>query len=86
VGTPHVALRRARRIRARFGARWLGAQLRTLVTARAVQGVFGAVLAPAALAALSSTFREPQERAKAFSIYGAIGASVPRSGCSWAAR
>jgi EmrB/QacA subfamily drug resistance transporter len=47
----------------------------TLVTARAVQGVFGAVLAPAALAALSSTFREPQERAKAFSIYGAIGAS-----------
>src|SRR5579863_4723844 len=47
----------------------------TLVTARAVQGVFGAVLAPAALATLSSTFGDPKERAKAFSIYGAIGAS-----------
>jgi EmrB/QacA subfamily drug resistance transporter len=47
----------------------------TLVTARAVQGVFGAVLAPAALATLSSTFIVPKERAKAFSIYGAIGAS-----------
>ena len=47
----------------------------TLVTARAVQGVFGAVLAPAALAALSTTFGDPKERARAFSIYGAIGAS-----------
>jgi EmrB/QacA subfamily drug resistance transporter len=47
----------------------------TLVTARAVQGVFGAVLAPAALAALSTTFSNPKERAKAFSIYGAIGGS-----------
>jgi EmrB/QacA subfamily drug resistance transporter len=46
-----------------------------LVTARAVQGVFGAVLAPAALAALSTTFSDPRERAKAFSIYGAIGGS-----------
>src|SRR6202167_5028260 len=46
-----------------------------LLTARAVQGVFGAVLAPAALATLSSTFSDPKERAKAFSIYGAIGAS-----------
>ena len=46
-----------------------------LVTARAVQGVFGAVLAPAALAALSTTFNHPKERAKAFSIYGAIGGS-----------
>ncbi len=47
----------------------------TLVSARAVQGVFGAVLAPAALATMSSTFNDPKERAKAFSIYGAIGAS-----------
>ena len=31
-----------------------------LVTARAIQGAFGALLAPAALAALSVTFREPQ--------------------------
>lgn len=47
----------------------------TLVTARAIQGAFGALLAPAALAALSVTFREPHERAKAFAIYGVIGGS-----------
>lgn len=47
----------------------------TLVSARAVQGGFGALLAPAALAALSTTFADPKERAKAFSIYGALGGS-----------
>ena len=46
-----------------------------LVTARAIQGAFGAVLAPAALATLTTTFQDPKERAKAFSIYGAISAS-----------
>jgi EmrB/QacA subfamily drug resistance transporter len=46
-----------------------------LVTARAVQGLFGALLAPAALAALTVTFQEPKERAKAFSIFGAVGGS-----------
>ena len=46
-----------------------------LVVARAVQGLFGALLAPAALAALTVTFGEPKERAKAFAIYGAIGGS-----------
>ncbi|MDE3222907.1 MAG: MFS transporter, partial [Acidobacteriota bacterium] len=47
----------------------------TLVSARAVQGVFGALLAPAALAALTVTFQSPKERAKAFAIYGAVGGS-----------
>jgi EmrB/QacA subfamily drug resistance transporter len=47
----------------------------TLVTARAIQGAFGALLAPAALAALTTTFSDPKERAKAFSIYGALGGS-----------
>jgi EmrB/QacA subfamily drug resistance transporter len=46
-----------------------------LIVARAVQGLFGALLAPAALAALSVTFHEPKERAKAFAIYGIIGGS-----------
>ncbi len=46
-----------------------------LVTARAVQGAFGALLAPAALAALTTMFENPRERAKAFSIYGAIAGS-----------
>ncbi|MET7698165.1 MULTISPECIES: MFS transporter [unclassified Streptomyces] len=43
-----------------------------LVTARALQGVFGALLAPAALSLLNTTFTEAKERAKAFSVYGAI--------------
>ena len=43
-----------------------------LVTARALQGVFGALLAPAALSLLTTTFTEPKERGKAFGIYGAI--------------
>ena len=46
-----------------------------LVSARAAQGVFGALLAPAALAALTTMFDDPRERAKAFSIYGAIAGS-----------
>ncbi|MEU2956130.1 MFS transporter [Streptomyces xanthochromogenes] len=43
-----------------------------LVTARALQGVFGALLAPAALSLLTTTFTDPKERAKAFGIYGAV--------------
>ncbi len=46
-----------------------------LVTARAIQGLFGALLAPAALATLTTTFQEPKERAQAFSIYGAVAGS-----------
>ncbi len=44
-----------------------------LVTARAAQGAFGALLAPAALSILSTTFSDPKERGKAFGVYGAIG-------------
>jgi EmrB/QacA subfamily drug resistance transporter len=43
-----------------------------LVAARALQGGFGALLAPAALSLLTTTFRDSSERAKAFGIYGAI--------------
>src|SRR5215203_7197886 len=43
-----------------------------LVAARALQGVFGALLAPAALSILTTTFTDPAERAKAFGIYAAI--------------
>ncbi|NNN09028.1 MAG: MFS transporter [Acidimicrobiaceae bacterium] len=46
-----------------------------LVSARAAQGVFGALLAPAALAVVTVTFREPKERARAFVIFGAVGGS-----------
>jgi len=43
-----------------------------LVGARAVQGVFAAMLAPAALSLLATTFTDPKERGKAFGVYGAI--------------
>jgi EmrB/QacA subfamily drug resistance transporter len=45
-----------------------------LVTARACQGVFGAMLAPAALSLLTTTFTDPKERGKAFGIYGGVAA------------
>jgi EmrB/QacA subfamily drug resistance transporter len=51
----------------------------TLAGARALQGAFGALLAPTALSLLSTTFSDPGERGKAFGIYGAIaggGAAV----------
>ncbi len=50
-----------------------------LVTARACQGVFAAMLAPAALSLLTTTFSDQKERGKAFGIYGSIagaGAAV----------
>jgi EmrB/QacA subfamily drug resistance transporter len=45
-----------------------------LVAARALQGAFGAVLAPAALGTLVSTFREPRERGRAFGVFGSVAA------------
>jgi EmrB/QacA subfamily drug resistance transporter len=44
----------------------------TLVGARALQGLFGALLAPSALSLLTITFSDPKERGKAFGIFGAI--------------
>ncbi|MCX6440569.1 MAG: MFS transporter [Actinobacteria bacterium] len=43
-----------------------------LFASRALQGVFAALLAPAALAIISVTFTVPAERAKAFGVMGAI--------------
>jgi EmrB/QacA subfamily drug resistance transporter len=43
-----------------------------LFAARALQGVFGALLAPAALSLLTVTFTDAKERAKAFGVFGAI--------------
>ncbi len=50
-----------------------------LVAARALQGAFGAILAPSALSLLTVTFANSPDRPKAFGIFGAIaggGASV----------
>ena len=46
-----------------------------LITARACQGAFGAILVPSALSLLTTTFSEPKERGRAFGIYGAIAAA-----------
>jgi MFS family permease len=43
-----------------------------LFGARALQGAFAAVLAPAALSLVTVTFTETRERARAFAVYGAI--------------
>ncbi|NJC72680.1 DHA2 family efflux MFS transporter permease subunit [Planosporangium thailandense] len=43
-----------------------------LFGARALQGAFGALLAPASLALLTVLFTDAKERAKAFAVYGAI--------------
>ena len=43
-----------------------------LFAARGLQGVFGALLAPSALALISVTFTIPKERARAFGVMGAI--------------
>ncbi len=43
-----------------------------LFAARALQGVFGAIMAPAALALVTVTFIEAKERAKAFAVFGAV--------------
>src|SRR3954469_2732772 len=44
-----------------------------LVAARALQGLFGALLAPSALSLLTTTFTDPAERGKAVGVFGAIG-------------
>lgn len=43
-----------------------------LFASRALQGVFGALLAPAALSLLAVMFTDGKERAKAFGVFGAI--------------
>jgi EmrB/QacA subfamily drug resistance transporter len=43
-----------------------------LVTARACQGAFAALLVPSALSLLVTTFTEQKERGKAFGVFGAI--------------
>src|SRR5215831_2038759 len=46
-----------------------------LIGARAVQGAFGALLAPTVLSLLTVTFSEPRERARAFALFGAVASA-----------
>ncbi|MEV6837673.1 MDR family MFS transporter [Streptomyces sp. NPDC051133] len=47
----------------------LAANPAMMIAARALQGAFAALVTPAALALVSTTFTEPKERRKAFGIY-----------------
>jgi EmrB/QacA subfamily drug resistance transporter len=52
----------------------------TLITARAVQGGFAAVLAPAALSLITVVFTDLKELNKAFGIFGAVAGSAAAIG------
>ena len=56
-----------------------------LLAGRVVQGAFAALLAPATLSLLTTTFTEPAERSKATGIYGGIAGPARQSGCCSAA-
>src|ERR1700744_2499520 len=43
-----------------------------LVAAPTLEGALGAILAPAALGTLVSTFRDPKERGQAFGVFGSV--------------
>ncbi len=51
-----------------------------LIGARLVQGLGGAVVAPASLSILTSTFTEPKERHRALGIWGAMGGAGGAAG------
>src|SRR5258708_2592285 len=51
-----------------------------LVTARTLQGVFGALLAPAALGTLTSTFTDQRERGRAFAVFGSVASGGAGAG------
>lgn len=46
-----------------------------LVTARALQGIFAALVAPAALALLTTTFPDGRDRTRAFGVFAALAVS-----------
>src|SRR5690242_11763346 len=50
----------------------LAANQQMLFGARALQGAFAALMAPASLSIVTVTFTEPKERAKAFGVFGAL--------------
>ncbi len=52
----------------------------TLIAARAVQGVGGAVLAPATLTIITVTFTDPARRARAFGVWSAVAAGGGAAG------
>src|SRR5437899_5951370 len=58
----------------------LSGSIGVLIGARAVQGIGAAIISPAALSIVSTTFREGAERNKALGIWGALGGSGAAAG------
>jgi EmrB/QacA subfamily drug resistance transporter len=58
----------------------LASQIGVLIGARAVQGVGAAIISPAALSIVTTTFEEGAERNKALGIWGALGGSGAAAG------
>jgi MFS family permease len=56
-----------------------------LIAARAAQGLGGAVIAPASLSILTTTFAEGSARNRARGAWGAMGAAGGSAGVCWAA-
>ena len=56
------------------------ASFEVLTGARALQGVFAALLAPAILAVVATTFTDEDERTRAFGIYGGVSAAGAATG------
>ena len=52
----------------------------TLIAARAVQGLGGAMLSPAALSIITTTFKDGSERNKALGVWGAVAGSGGAAG------
>jgi EmrB/QacA subfamily drug resistance transporter len=58
----------------------LAGSISVLIAARAVQGVGAAIISPAALSIVTTTFEEGAERNKALGIWGALGGSGAAAG------
>jgi len=58
----------------------LAGSIAILIAARAVQGVGAAIISPAALSIVSTTFEEGADRNKALGIWGALGGSGAAAG------
>jgi EmrB/QacA subfamily drug resistance transporter len=58
----------------------LASQIGVLIAARTVQGIGAAIISPAALSIVTTTFQEGAERNKALGIWGALGGSGAAAG------
>jgi MFS family permease len=75
-GTPASVHRRARARRGGIARRGVRGQQGQLIAARAAQGLGAAIISPAALSILTTTFSDGAERNKALGAWGAVGGAA----------